>query len=100
MVGLFRLGLIGACSIALQVSNLGAQSTGGSQTSSAPTQTNFVARSNAQPTEAAGPTVSSSSGVTPLKSSASHRYARIHDLEPPRAELLEVRTTIRPARVD
>jgi len=100
MVGLFRLGLIGACSMFLQVSFLCGQSTGGSQTNSAPAQTNSVARSNAQPAEAAGPMVPSLSGVTSLKSSASHRYARIHDLEHPRAELLEVRTTIRPARVD
>jgi len=100
--GLFRLGLIGACtcSMLLQMSFVRAQSTASSRTNSPQGQTNVTARSNGHPAEAAGPVLSFSTSVGPLKSSSNVRYPRIHDLERPTAELLEVKTVLRPARIE
>src|SRR5437764_13780888 len=94
--------LIGACacSVCLYAWSVGAQSSAGSKTNVANVQANVTARSNDRPIEAAGPVVSSARGVAPLKAAANLRFSRIHDLDRPMMELIEVKMRVRPARVE
>ena|SRR5438270_3108768 len=89
-----------ACSVCLYAWSVGAQSSAGSKTNVAQVQANVTARSNDRPIEAAGPVFSSAKSLASLKAGPNLRCSRIHELDRPVPELLEVKMRVRPAGVE